>query len=48
MFFCILDTTNMVETCDDLYLDMEIYFVKPLKTSEPCAGRKLRNKNSVK
>ena len=28
-------------TCDYLYLDKEIYFAKPLKMSEPGAGRKL-------
>ena len=36
--FCILDTTNIVKTCDYLYLNNEIYFAKPLKMSEPCAG----------
>ena len=39
-----LDTTNMVKTCDYLYFNKEIRFAKPLKMSEPCAGRKLRNK----
>ena len=42
------DTTNIVKTCDYLYLSKEKYFPKPLKISEPVAGRKLRNKNRVK
>ena len=46
-FFCILDTTNMVKTCDYLYLNNEIHFEKPLKVSEPCAKRRLRNKKRV-
>ena len=46
--FCILDTTNMVKTCDYLHLNKEIHFTKPLKISEPCAGQKLRNKYRVK
>ena len=41
IFLFILDTTNMVKTCDYLYLDKEIYFAKPMKKSEVCAGRKL-------
>ena len=31
-----------------LLINKEIYFAKPLKMSEPGAGRKLRNKNRVK
>ena len=48
MFFCIMDTTNMVKTCDYLFLDKKIYFIKPLKILVPGAGRKLWNKKSVK
>ena len=47
-FFCIFDTTNKVKTCDYLYLNNEIHFAKPLEMSEPCAGRKFRNKYRVK
>ena len=47
-FICILDTTNMVKTCDYLYLNNGIHFVKPLKISKPCSGRKIGNKNRVK
>ena len=46
-FLCVLDATNMVKTCDYLYLNNEIHFAKPLKMSELCAGRKLREENSV-
>ena len=44
LFLSNLDTTNMVKTCDYLYPNKEIYFAKPLKMSEPCAGKELRNK----
>ena len=47
IFYCILDTTNVVKTCDYLYLNKEIHFGKPLEMFVPGAGRKLRNKNSV-
>ena len=40
-FFCILDTTNMVKTCDYLRLNNEIHFTKQLKMSDPCAGRNI-------
>ena len=38
----------MVKTCDYLHLNNEIHFTKLMKMSEPCAGRKFRNKYSVK
>ena len=48
IFFCIVDTTKIVLTCDYLYLNKEIHFAKPLTMSETGAGRKTRNKNRVK
>ena len=48
IFLCIFDTTNMVKTCDYLYLNKEINFAKPLKMYEPGPRRKLRNKSRVK
>ena len=42
IFFCVLDTTNMVKTCDYLYPNKKVYF------ADPGAGRKLGNKNRVK
>ena len=48
IFYSILNTRNMVKTCDYLYLNMEIHSAKPLKMSDPGAGQKLWNKFRVK